>query len=100
MLSDKAQGCPKVESNIYIFLLNYVVFTAARASLETSEQGSRPNPHRDGNRDKNFRFLPTMYQDFFNHNARDLYHNSLHAHCLYIPSSAGVVGCTKFVEVS
>ena len=96
VLSAEAQGYPKAESNIYIFLLNYIVFTAVRASLEASEQGSRPNPHRD----KNFRFLPMMYLDFFNHNARDLHHNSLHAHCLYIPSSAGVVGCMKFVEVS
>ena len=100
VLSAEAQGYPKAESNIDIFLLNYIIFTAVRASLEVSEQGSRPNLHRDDNRDKNFRFQPTMYLDFFNHNARDLHHNSLHAHCLYIPTSAGVVGCMKFVEVS
>ena len=64
MLSAEAQGYPKAESNIYIFLLNYIVFTAVRASLVASEQGSRPNPHRDDNRDKNFRFLPTMYLVF------------------------------------
>ena len=34
MLSAEAQGYPKAESNIYIFLLNYIVFTAVRASKE------------------------------------------------------------------
>ena len=42
MLSAEAQGYPKAESNIDIFLLNYIIFTAVRASLEASEQGSRP----------------------------------------------------------
>ena len=38
MLSAEAQGYPKAESNIYIyiFLLNYIVFTAVRASLVAS----------------------------------------------------------------
>ena len=40
MLSAEAQGYPKAESNIDIFLLNYIVFTALLARVKARSHGS------------------------------------------------------------
>ena len=59
-------------------------FCCRASKLEASEQGSTQSAQG-----QKFSIATHDASGFFNRNATDFYHNSLHTDCLYISNSAG-----------
>ena len=96
MLSVEAQGYPKTESN-RLFLIKLHCFLPRERALKRSSKAADLIRTGATAGTKIFDFYPLC---IWIYDARDLSQNSLHAHCLYMLSSAGFVGCMKFLEVS